>query len=359
MHKDVVARVIGQTGGGTRIYIYQLNQAIEKTGSKTITYLRKPELPDAYVSGSPGGMDYRHSFSILRMFRELIPIRSRISYIHSHLRNATALGFALSIFLKIPHVITVHGPLHEGPATWKDRVLSWVFNKASRHAAITIYISHYVRSLVQSQARINPTKALSAVVHNGTNAPNYPPQKVFSKLILCFAGELTERKNVADLIWLCERISSSGHGPLLEIHVYGVGKLNDDMARAQALYSFLTWHGFEPDMEKIFLGKTAHLILSTTEGFGRVVTEAMALGVPTLAYRAGAFPELITNEVDGLLFDDREALAASIMELALDPERLRGLSEAGLMTFSSRFSEERFVAETLRAIDAGLTNGIT
>lgn len=65
------------------------------------------------------------------------------------------------------------------------------------------------------------------------------------------------------------------------------------------------------------------------EQFGRVVVEAMASGVPVIASRSGALPEVVGKA--GLLVPpgDPAAIASALVELA-DVERWRAVREAGL-----------------------------
>lgn len=54
--------------------------------------------------------------------------------------------------------------------------------------------------------------------------------------------------------------------------------------------------------------------------FGIVVLEAMVVGLPVLAASVGGIPEIVRNEVDGLLFPsgDVETLAAHIERILTD-----------------------------------------
>jgi glycosyltransferase involved in cell wall biosynthesis len=73
---------------------------------------------------------------------------------------------------------------------------------------------------------------------------------------------------------------------------------------------------------------------STTETFGNVTPEAMASGLPVLAYDYAAAGMLIRSGDNGVLapFDDTPALLAGAAELARRPERLREMGRRARQT---------------------------
>src|SRR5438128_11858115 len=87
---------------------------------------------------------------------------------------------------------------------------------------------------------------------------------------------------------------------------------------------------------------------SVTEGLGTSLLDAMACARPIVATRAGGIPEIVEDEVNGLLVPPRDARAlADAIVRALNDEALRRrLGDAGLARVRERFTVERMVAET-------------
>src|SRR5437660_3207617 len=86
-----------------------------------------------------------------------------------------------------------------------------------------------------------------------------------------------------------------------------------------------------------FLGRAMALLfpIDWPEPFGLVMIEAMANGTPIIAFRRGAVPEVIDEDVTGFIVDSVDgALAALPLALALDRKRIRS-------RFEERFSGER------------------
>jgi glycosyltransferase involved in cell wall biosynthesis len=85
---------------------------------------------------------------------------------------------------------------------------------------------------------------------------------------------------------------------------------------------------------------------STYEGLSHQVVEAMALGTPVVATRAGGNPELIEDGETGLLVapNDDEALYAAIQSVHDDPEGGRRRAAKAQM-HAERFSIERAIGE--------------
>jgi len=79
--------------------------------------------------------------------------------------------------------------------------------------------------------------------------------------------------------------------------------------------------------------------LRDVETMGRVLCEANAAGLPTIAARSGGIPSIIDHGVNGLLFeeDDQEQLVARITQLRNDASLARRLTVQGLHRATHQF----------------------
>jgi glycosyltransferase involved in cell wall biosynthesis len=103
-----------------------------------------------------------------------------------------------------------------------------------------------------------------------------------------------------------------------------------------------------PDTLRDMLRRAALVVVPTTgnETFGFAALEAMAAGVPVVAARAGALPEIVGE--DGCVArGDALALAGRMRELWEEPARRVHAGDAGIARARDRFSEERYVRSLL------------
>jgi glycosyltransferase involved in cell wall biosynthesis len=98
----------------------------------------------------------------------------------------------------------------------------------------------------------------------------------------------------------------------------------------------VTFTGYATDAAVAAAYATADVLVVTSEheGFGVPVVEAMAAGLPVVAYDQGAVPEVLGDA--GVLVSSRDpfALADAIGSLLADPTRRRSLAEAGRRRFA-------------------------
>ena len=88
--------------------------------------------------------------------------------------------------------------------------------------------------------------------------------------------------------------------------------------------------GFVTDIDPAIAGLDCLWHPSKAEGLGTSVIDAMALGVPPIAFAVGGIPEVIEDEVSGLLVkpEDTAAFAGAAATLIADPRLRARLAES-------------------------------
>ena len=110
-------------------------------------------------------------------------------------------------------------------------------------------------------------------------------------------------------------------------------------------------HGRTDDVEKEYCNSSIFVLSSRFEGFGMVLTEAMACGLPVVSFDCPWGPRsIITDGGDGLLVENGnvEALASSLSKLMSDEILRQSISKAGLKNVR-RFSID-YVADQWRRL---------
>lgn len=89
------------------------------------------------------------------------------------------------------------------------------------------------------------------------------------------------------------------------------------------------------------------------EPFGLVAAEAMAAGLPVIASRIGALPEIVDDHRTGLLVDpgDAGSLLEAMRKLSASPSQRAEMGRQGRKRFERRFRVDRYVEEFTRVYD--------
>ncbi len=104
------------------------------------------------------------------------------------------------------------------------------------------------------------------------------------------------------------------------------------------------------------LMRNANLVVlpSLSEGLPITLLEAMAIGRPVVATRAGGIPEVVDHGITGTLVPpgDPDALGRAIIEAFLDPARAARMARSASAVVRERFSADRMVRETAALYEA-------
>ena len=148
-----------------------------------------------------------------------------------------------------------------------------------------------------------------------------------------FVGRLAEKKGVKYLIeamqWIDAELLIAGDGPLREALVQETARLKlTDKVRFLGAMS-------HEELPRVYASADIFAAPSVTardqdkEGFGLVILEAMASGLPVVASRSGGITDLIQDGWNGLLAEEKDSrdLAVNINRLFTEPELYSKLVE--------------------------------
>ncbi len=119
-------------------------------------------------------------------------------------------------------------------------------------------------------------------------------------------------------------------------------KVVPPLVREHGLKNRVMYTGRISSEELVRVYRRSQVLVSPSlyEGFGLPAAEAMACGLPVVATNAGAFPEVIEDDVTGVLVPPAEprALADAIRRLLADADLCRRMGEAGRRRVEERFT---------------------
>jgi L-malate glycosyltransferase len=129
---------------------------------------------------------------------------------------------------------------------------------------------------------------------------------------------------------------------------------------ALGLAGTLAVAGYRDDADSLLATSDVVTLSSRDEGMGSVLLDAMLLGKPIVATRAGGIPELVEDGVTGMLvpIGDPDALGDAIAGIAGDPARAARLGAAGRGAVE-RFSVTALAGRTLEIYRRVLGNSPT
>jgi glycosyltransferase involved in cell wall biosynthesis len=248
-----------------------------------------------------------------------------IDVVHTHTFGSHVLGTRAARRTRRPQLRTEHHVMHYFD-TSSSPFTRWAAARTDRFVAVSEYVK---RVLAKAAPRVTDRMT---VVRNGVDTAYFSPrERGDGDFCLGLVCRLTGWKRVHLAI---EAAALSG----VELVIIGDGEERKRLeALARARGARVRFVGFQID-PRAFVA-TCDAILSTAESepLGLSVLEALAMGRPVIAFATGGIPEIVEDEVTGMLV--REATAAALARV-IDRAR-RDRSSLVRMGASAR----RFVVE--------------
>ncbi len=188
-------------------------------------------------------------------------------------------------------------------------------------------ISHFSALVVLTERDANDWEKIIKATVIPNSVAFYPEQtSMCENKYIISVGRLSEQKGYDLLIKAWEQIASKY--PDWKLIIYGEGEehdiLNKEIEKRHLQNSFIIKKPVQNIIDK-YLESSFYVLSSRFEGFGLVLIEAMACGLPCIAFNCPNGPaDIIKDGVDGMLTENGsiEGLAKA-MELLIDSPSTR------------------------------------
>lgn len=311
-----------------------ITERLEKNGIKII-YLDKH-----------AGLD----FSIARKLGKVIK-EEKPAVIHTHLASLKyAYSAVKKLKIKIPIVHTVHS-IAQKEAPLRDRIFNRFWYKSGK--VVPVALSKEIQKTVLQVYGLAEQDV--PIVFNGLNLAKCIKKQSYSadeKIKILHIGRFTAEKNHTCIIEAMKLLSDSGVNASLKL--IGEGPLKCEMQQKVSEYGLETCIEFMGSQSNVypFLSDADIFILpSIYEGIPLSLVEAIGTGLPIVASDVGGIPDMIENEVNGLIITpNAESLANAIKRLA-ENEELREQLGKNALSQSERFSAKNMAKKYLEIYD--------
>jgi glycosyltransferase involved in cell wall biosynthesis len=274
-----------------------------------------------------------------------------VDHLHAHfVERAATVTLVVSRLLDIPYSLAIHagGDIFVHPVLLPEKFA---------HAKFVISCTQYNLDYLKQQGIPNLDDKAFCIYHGldfdrylRTVEQDQPP-------LLLAVGQLVEKKGFEYLIKACRRLDDQGQE--LICHIIGPGaerqKLEQLITKLE-LQDTVKLLGALPHDQVVEHYQRATIFAlpcirsqdGDLDGIPNVLAEAMAAQLPVVSTRVSAIPELIQNEVNGLLVppNDEPALATAIARLLNDPALRARIGEAGRQTIIEKFN----IIQNVRAV---------
>lgn len=156
-------------------------------------------------------------------------------------------------------------------------------------------------------------------------------------LAVIYVGRIAAEKNLDLSIRAFDAIRRQH--PTAKFVWVGDGPVRERLAQEHPDFIFCGVQRGET-LARHFASGDLFLFSSHSETFGNVTLEAMASGVPTVAFNYGAAREHLVDDVHGAAVDDDEAFLAAAQRLAADPALRRTMGEAAAVAMRALRPEQ-------------------
>ena len=296
-------------------------------------------------------MHGRFDFRVVGGLCEVIRDR-KIDVIHTHGYKSDILGLLAAKRAGIACVSTPHG--FSGSVGFKLATFIRIGTHMLRYFDRIVPLSE---ELMDDMKRFKVPESKTSFIRNGVDLTeidaalaNLPVDKGpdTDSRIIGFIGQMIPRKGIPDLIEVFDQLYQQKAD--LRLQLLGDGSQRPELEHQAAALSSVNaveFLGFRSDRLALLSKFSLFVMTSSLEGIPRCMMEAMAVGIPVVAYDIPGVDQLVEHGQTGLLapFGDKAALVACCTQMLDDPELAATLSRNAREMVNVRYSAARMANE--------------
>ncbi|MEK7530366.1 MAG: glycosyltransferase [Patescibacteria group bacterium] len=301
-----------------------------------------------------------HWMTDIRAFFELISIfrRERPDIVHTNSSKAGALGALAGRIAGVRRVVfTIHGWAYNEPVSPFSKFFRW------SASLVTILLAHRVIAVSHFDRVHSPLGLDVIAVHNGISPLVMKTREEARRIIrkkvpvpgdAIIIGTITEfTKNKGNDIL----IDAMGHVPRAHAVIIGGGEDYEKMVadiKAFELTDRVHLAGFITDASTLVRAFDIFVMPSRKEGLPYAILEAGAAGVAVVATTVGGIPEIIDDQISGVLVPafDAELLAEALNDLVDKPNSRARYAEALKERVDRYFNLRGMIKKTTEVYEA-------
>lgn len=289
---------------------------------------------------------------------------NNIHIIHSHEYKSDIIGFFLAKLHRIPIVTTLHGWISN---SFKSKCYISMQKFLLRYFNVVIAVSSKIRD---DLIKVGVPEEKIRLIYNAIVVEKYQPSNNYNNLLrnkiklpqgavlIGNIGRLSPEKGQKDLLMAAKKIIETNQN----VYFFIIGD-GPDRSSLEKLSSELNisdkvfFMGHLKDMREVYQDLDIVALTSHTEGFPNVILESLCMEKPVIATAVGGVPEIIENNITGLLVPPQspEAIAEGIEYLLKNPEEAKVLAINGKKMVLQKFHFSSRV-EKIQELYRGIVN---
>ncbi len=261
-----------------------------------------------------------------------------------------------------PLVVRLHGSnsVCEGKAK-ASKLLCFFEERNIKMADRLVAVSQFIGQKTQETFDLRGVKKPMTVIYNGTDTELFCPpaaRGLRAAATVVYVGNTTRRKGLDLFFQAIPKIKKEVPEAIFNFFV----RIEDPSSnpRIQELLSLvpdkvrtcIRFYGTvdNKDLPEVYRKASVFVFPSLVEAFGLTCTEAMACGTAVIVTSLSSGPEIVENEISGLLSDPRDpdAFSKSVIRVLQSPDLAESLGDKAREKVMERFSLETALAQNLR-----------